>query len=79
VENPYWQYFCGFDYLQHQLPIEPSSLTRWRERIGAERMEMLLKATIYAWTSAFFRLGPRPPGITACPPGFGTVTPWPRA
>jgi transposase, IS5 family len=48
VENPYWQYFCGFDYLQHQLPIDPSSLTRWRERIGAERMEMLLKATIEA-------------------------------
>jgi IS5 family transposase len=48
VENPYWQYFCGFDYLQHQLPINPSSLTRWRERIGAERMEMLLKATIEA-------------------------------
>jgi IS5 family transposase len=48
VENPYWQYFCGFDSLQHRLPIEPSSLTRWRERIGAERMEMLLKATIEA-------------------------------
>jgi transposase, IS5 family len=30
VENPYWQFFCGFDYLQHQLPINPSSLTRWR-------------------------------------------------
>jgi len=48
VENPYWQYFCGFDYLQHQLPIDPSSLTRWRERIGAEPMEMLLQATIAA-------------------------------
>jgi len=35
VENPYWQFFCGFDYLQHRLPIDPSSLTRWRERIGA--------------------------------------------
>ena len=26
VENPYWQFFCGFDYLQHRLPIDPSSL-----------------------------------------------------
>jgi IS5 family transposase len=26
VENPYWQCFCGFDYLQLALPIEPSSL-----------------------------------------------------
>lgn len=46
VENPYWQFFCGFDYLQHQLPINPSSLTRWRERIGADGMELLLSATV---------------------------------
>src|SRR5215469_2699582 len=47
VENPYW-IFCGFDYLQHRLPIDPSSLTRWRERIGASGMERLLAATIDA-------------------------------
>jgi transposase-like protein DUF772 len=47
-ENPYWQFFCGFDYLQHRLPIDPSSLTRWRERIGASGMERLLAATIDA-------------------------------
>jgi transposase, IS5 family len=48
VENPYWQFFCGFDYLQHNLPIEPSSLTRWRERIGASGMERLLATTVEA-------------------------------
>jgi IS5 family transposase len=48
VENPYWQFFCGFDYLQHQLPIDPSSLTRWRERIGASGMELLLSVTVEA-------------------------------
>ena len=26
VENPYWQYFCGFDYLQLELPIDRA---RW--------------------------------------------------
>src|SRR6201985_2756187 len=52
VENPYWQFFCGFDYLQHRLPIDPSSLTRWRERIGASGMERLLAATIDAALSA---------------------------
>jgi transposase, IS5 family len=31
-----------------QLPIDPSSLTRWRERIGASGMEQLLAATIDA-------------------------------
>ncbi len=48
VENPYWQFFCGFDYLQHSLPIEPSSLTRWREGIGASGMERLLATTVEA-------------------------------
>jgi len=31
LENPYWQYFCGQTYLQTELPIDPSSLTRWRK------------------------------------------------
>jgi transposase, IS5 family len=52
VENPYWQFFCGFDYLQHQLPIDPSSLTRWRERIGSMGMEQLLAATVDAALAA---------------------------
>jgi IS5 family transposase len=52
VENPYWQFFCGFDYLQHQLPIDPSSLTRWRERIGTAGMERLLAATVEAALAA---------------------------
>ena len=30
VENPYWQHFCGETYFQHEPPIDPSSLTRWR-------------------------------------------------
>ncbi|MGL4371324.1 MAG: transposase, partial [Alphaproteobacteria bacterium] len=29
VQNPCWQYFCGFDYLQWDLPADGSSLTRW--------------------------------------------------
>ena len=46
VENPYWQFFCGLCYMQHELPIDPSSLSRWRKRVGAERLEKLLEATI---------------------------------
>src|SRR3990170_2537153 len=34
VENPYWQFFCGCHYMQHDLPIDPSSFSRWRERGG---------------------------------------------
>lgn len=46
VENPYWQYFCGFTHMQHEVPIDPSSMSRWRKRVGAERLELLLKETI---------------------------------
>ncbi len=52
VENPYWQLFCGETWFQHQPPIDPSSLTRWRQRIGAQGMEWLLALTIQAAASA---------------------------
>ena len=48
IENPYWQWFCGSEYFQHQLPCDPSSLTRWRKRLESEGMEKLLAATIQA-------------------------------
>lgn len=46
VENPYWQYFCGEEYFQHQLPIDPSSMTRFRQRIGDSGCEKILQATV---------------------------------
>ena len=46
VENPYWQFFCGYDFLQWNFPIDPSSLTRFRNRIGASRMEKILSLTV---------------------------------
>jgi IS5 family transposase len=47
-ENPYWQYFCGEEYFQHELPIDPSQMTRFRSRLGASGCEALLKLTIEA-------------------------------
>ena len=46
VENPYFQAFCGEQFFQHRLPLDRSSMTRWRKRIGAERLEPLLANTI---------------------------------
>ena len=46
LENPYWQYFCGYDYFQHELPLDPSSMSRWRRRVGVEGIEELLGETI---------------------------------
>lgn len=48
AENPYWQHFCGETFFQHRLPIDPSSLTRWRKRIGEEGVEWMLTQTIEA-------------------------------
>jgi len=46
VENPYWQYLCGFTHMQHTCPIDPSSMSRWRKRVGEEKIHELLKQTI---------------------------------
>lgn len=48
IENPYFQYFTGEIYFQTELPIDPSSLTRWRQRIGEEGVETMLAVTIDA-------------------------------
>ena len=48
VENPYWQVFTGETYLQTEPPIDPSSLTRWRKRLGEAGVEELLAQTIEA-------------------------------
>ena len=48
VENPYFQHFTGETFFQHAPAIDPSSLTRWRKRIGEEGVEWLLTQTIEA-------------------------------
>src|SRR5260370_480759 len=48
VENPYWQYFCGEEFFVHELPCDPTSLVKWRKRIGPGGMEKLLQETIAA-------------------------------
>jgi len=47
VENPYWQYFCGCHTMQHEPPIDSSMMSKWRKRVGAERLEKLLEMTIH--------------------------------
>lgn len=46
VENPYWQRFCGFQYMQHKLPLHPTALVKWRQRVGADRLAVMLAETI---------------------------------
>src|SRR3982751_4770030 len=44
------QAFCGEAIFCHVLPLDRSSLTRWRTRIGADPLEGLLAETIAAAT-----------------------------
>jgi IS5 family transposase len=46
VENPYFQYFCGEEFFLHELPFDRSSLTRWRQRMGEERIAALLQESL---------------------------------
>jgi IS5 family transposase len=46
VENPYWQLFCGYDFLQWKFPLHPSSLSRWRARLGKDGVRKILAETI---------------------------------
>ena len=48
VENPYWQYFCGAEYFTHEFPCDPTSLVKWRQRVGVEGSEKLLKESLAA-------------------------------
>jgi len=46
VENPYFQYFCGEEFFQHGLVFDRSSLTRWRQRMGEEKLLALLQESL---------------------------------
>ena len=46
VENPYWQFFCGERFLQHDPPIDPSGMTLWRKRVGTKVYKDMLELTL---------------------------------
>jgi IS5 family transposase len=46
IENPYYQYFCGEEFFQHAPVFDRSSLTRWRQRMGEEKLQALLQESL---------------------------------
>ena len=46
VENPYFQFFCGEEFFQHRLVFDRSSLTRWRQRMGEDKLLALLQESL---------------------------------
>ena len=61
IENPYYQYFCGEEFFQHWLPLDRSSMTNWRHRMGEERLQALLQESLAVAT----RTGAMKPGDLA--------------
>lgn len=52
VETPYDQHFTGETFFQRHPSIDPSSMSRWRKRIGEEGVEWLLTKAIEAARSS---------------------------
>jgi IS5 family transposase len=46
LENPYYQYFCGEEFFQHKLVFDRSSITRWRQRMGEDKLNALLQESL---------------------------------
>src|SRR5215216_2896781 len=46
IETPNWQLFCGEEFFQHTPPFDRSSLTRWRQRMGEERLIALIQESL---------------------------------
>ncbi len=45
VHDPYFQYFTGEEFFQHELPHERSGMSHWRKRIG-DRLDILLQESL---------------------------------
>lgn len=46
IENPYWQFFTGETYFQHQPPFDPTDFVYFRKRVGEQGMEKVLSLTV---------------------------------
>ncbi len=49
-ENPNYQLFCGEEFFQHKPTFDRSSLTRWRQRMGEEKLVALIQESLAAAT-----------------------------
>jgi transposase, IS5 family len=45
VSDPYFQYFTGEEFFQHEFPHERSDLSHWRKRLG-DKLELLLAESL---------------------------------
>jgi transposase, IS5 family len=46
LDSPHFQYFCGEEFFRHDLPFDRSSLTRWRQRMGEDRLNAFIQESL---------------------------------
>jgi IS5 family transposase len=46
VENPNYQLFCSEEFFRHKLSFDRSSQTRWRQRMGQEKLVALIQESL---------------------------------
>ena len=46
VENPYWQYFCGGEFFEHEPPTDQTVMSRWRKRAGEAGVTDMIAETL---------------------------------
>lgn len=42
-ENIYWQYFCGYEYIQQDIDVSEATIRRFRNALGEEGYNEILK------------------------------------
>lgn len=46
LENPYWQYFIGGIYFEHEYPADQSTMSRWRKKLAKSGAEKMLEESL---------------------------------
>ena len=46
VENIYWQYFCGYEYMEKDIKVSESSIRRFRQQLGEDGLNEVLKELV---------------------------------
>jgi hypothetical protein len=62
------QLFCGEEFFQHRAPFDRSSMTRWRQRLGEEKVAALIQESL----NVAPRTGAAKP--TSCTPPGGLIS-----
>lgn len=45
-ENIYWQYFCGYEYIEKEVKVSESCIRRFRQSLGEDGLEIVLQAIL---------------------------------